>query len=766
MSLSLSSNGPPSDTSTTQIGPSTKQQQIRKPADLQITAEHILQEAYEFKDNPIKQTDHRIADLEELHDFQRRKRTEHENALRRNRFSFGEWLRYAQFEIDQHDYPRARSVFERALEVDETNVSVWVRYIQCELKGKNVNHARNLLQRSVRILPRVDKLWYLYVTIEESLANVIAVRQVFENWLQWKPGYEVWLHYIQFEERYGEFDNCRLIFEKFVVVFPKADTWIQWANFEKVHGDDVNVFNVYKLAVESLFAAASKNGANGRLEGKILVSWIQWEVTKKHWKRIEKLYRYARDTLSESDLLEVQSKYAKFQRQFGDKESLEASTLTKRKVKYENELQSNPYSYEIWWDYLNVIEEHPNTAEIDLKQAFDRVIHTVPEPSASKSDWLPWIYIWLRYISWEEVSNKNIDEARTLFRDLLDVIPHKKFTFAKVWIKFAEFETRQGDLITARKILGRSMGVCPNAIIMKFYISLEIKLKEFDRVRMIYNKLIESFSNVVGYWLEYANLETNLGDDPRAKAIYDLAIVEPTLPDESKIILLNQYIQLQLESHRFTEARNLYERLIIITNEDLKTVIKGCLFELKIPSQQQINEYAQEVEHSDDPDPVFQFHISDDAKTRVRQKFESSILKAKENGDNERRVMLLEALRRFERKHGDESTVSKVESRLPKIVTTVQEMENGGKEEYEEFEFPDDILETAKEVESFTAKFASQVEADDDEQDGTEEQETISEGEDHQSNSLKRRFEADFDEEDSENANIAPAKRFMSRFEE
>ena len=35
----------------------------------------------------------------------------------------------------------------------------------------------------------------------------------------------------------------------------------------------------------------------------------------------------------------------------------------------------------------------------------------------------------------------------------LELVPHKKFTFAKVWIMYAHFEIRQKNLTKARKIL-------------------------------------------------------------------------------------------------------------------------------------------------------------------------------------------------------------------------------------------------------------------------------------------------------------------------
>ena len=48
---------------------------------------------------------------------------------------------------------------------------------------------------------------------------------------------------------------------------------------------------------------------------------------------------------------------------------------------------------------------------------------------------------------------KDFERARQVYKACLEIIPHKAFTFAKVWILFAHFEIRQLDLAAARKIL-------------------------------------------------------------------------------------------------------------------------------------------------------------------------------------------------------------------------------------------------------------------------------------------------------------------------
>lgn len=45
-----------------------------------------------------------------------------------------------------------------------------------------------------------------------------------------------------------------------------------------------------------------------------------------------------------------------------------------------------------------------------------------------------------------------------VYRACLDVIPHKSFTFAKIWLMLAKFEVRHKDLQAARKVLGQVRG--------------------------------------------------------------------------------------------------------------------------------------------------------------------------------------------------------------------------------------------------------------------------------------------------------------------
>jgi crooked neck len=63
----------------------------------------------------------------------------------------------------------------------------------------------------------------------------------------------------------------------------------------------------------------------------------------------------------------------------------------------------------------------------------------------------------------------------------LKLIPHRKFTFAKLWLLAAKLELRQHRLEAARKILGMSLGLAPKDKVFKEYIEIERIMGKIDR---------------------------------------------------------------------------------------------------------------------------------------------------------------------------------------------------------------------------------------------------------------------------------------------
>ena len=122
-----------------------------------------------------------------------------------------------------------------------------------------------------------------------------------------------------------------------------------------------------------------------------------------------------------------------------------------------------------------------------------------------------YIYIWINYALFEELTAKDMERTRQVYTTAMNQIPHKIFTFAKMWLMYCHFEIRQLELTQARKILGNAIGMCPKTKLYRGYIELELELREFGRARILYEKFLEFNPSNCTTWIKYAELESILG---------------------------------------------------------------------------------------------------------------------------------------------------------------------------------------------------------------------------------------------------------------
>ncbi|KPI41875.1 Pre-mRNA-splicing factor clf1 [Cyphellophora attinorum] len=636
-------------------------------APVQISAEQLLREAVDRQETGLQAPTQRFADLEELHEFQGRKRKEFEDYVRRNRINMNNWMRYAQWELEQKEYRRARSIFERALDVDSTSVVLWIRYVEAEMKTRNINHARNLLDRAVTILPRIDKLWYKYVYMEETLGNIAGTRQVFERWMSWEPDENAWMAYVKLEKRYGEYDRARAIFERFTVVHPETRNWIKWAKFEEENGTSELVRDVFGIAVETL--------GDDFMDEKLFIAYARYEAKLKEYERARAIYKYALDRLPRSRSAALHKSYTTFEKQFGNREGVEDVVLSKRRVQYEDELKSDPRNYDIWFD-LARLEETGGDVE-RVRDVYERAIAQIPA-SPEKRGWRRYIYLWIFYAIWEEVINQDPDRARQIYQECLKIIPHKKWTFAKIWLAKAQFEIRQNQLQAARKTLGQAIGMCPKDKLFRGYIDLEKQLFEFLRCRTLFEKQIEWNPENGQAWIQFAELERTLDDAERARAIYELAINQPSI--DMPELVWKAYIDFEEEEEAYERARALYERLLTKTNH-VKVWINYARFEINVPDEGDTGE----------EDGV----VSDAAKARARAVFQRAHDLFRDKDLKEERVDLLNAWKSFEEAQGTPADVEKIEKQMPRKERKRRRIEEDRFEEYIDYIFPSDDKQAA-----------------------------------------------------------------------
>ncbi|KAG8011516.1 Crooked neck-like protein 1 [Nibea albiflora] len=609
----------------------------KAPAEVQITAEQLLREAkereLELLPPPPKQ---KITDEEELNDYKLKKRKGFEDNIRKNRTVISNWIKYAQWEESLKEIQRARSIYERALDVDHRNITLWLKYAEMEMKSRQVNHARNIWDRAITILPRVNQFWYKYTYMEEMLGNVAGCRQAFERWMEWEPDEQAWHSYINFELRYKE-------------------NWIKYARFEEKHGYIAHSRKVYERAVEFF--------GEEHVDENLFVAFAKFEETQKEFERVRVIYKYALDRIPKHQAQELFKYYTMFEKKFGDRRGIEDVIVSKRRFQYEEEVKANPHNYDAWFDYLRLVE---NDADPDtVREVYERAIANMP-PIQEKRHWKRYIYLWINYALYEELEVKDPDRTRQVYQACLDLIPHKKFTFAKIWLLYAQFEIRQKNLQGARKVMGTAIGKCPKNKLLKGYIELELQLREFDRCRKLYEKYLEFSPENCTTWIKFAELETILGDMERARGIFELAIGQPRL--DMPEVLWKSYIDFEIEQEEFGNTRNLYKRLLQRT-QHVKVWISYAKFELSI----------------DGPDRL----------QRCRQIFEEANKSMRNCEEKEERLMLLESWRDFEKEFGSESTMERVRKLLPEKVKkrrklTAEDGSDAGWEEYYDYIFPED----------------------------------------------------------------------------
>lgn len=287
------------------------------------------------------------------------------------------------------------------------------------------------------------------------------------------------------------------------------------------------------------------------------------------------------------------------------------------------------------------------------------------------------------YAVYEETVSKDISRTRQIYQECIRLLPHKTFTFAKVWLQAAQFELRQGNLTGARKLLGTSIGMCPKAKLFRGYIELEMKLFEFGRCRTLYQKYLEWNPTNAATWIKFAELERGLDDLERARAIFELAVDEPML--DFPELVWKAYIDFEEEEGEYEKTRQLYERLLQKTDH-VKVWISWAQFEIGVPD-------TEEAETGDDAETQ---QISEQAKSRARKIFERAHKTMKDKDLKEDRVALLNAWKSFEMTHGSAEDIENIDKQMPRKVKKRRKLDDDSFEEYLEYVFPADDEAQAK----------------------------------------------------------------------
>ena len=665
-----------------------------------------MREAKERQEDDFKPPQRTIADAEELAEYRLQKRKEFEDLIRRVYWNESVWVKYARWEESQKDFARARSVWERALDHNYRSASLWLKYAEMEMSHRFVNHARNVWDRAVTLLPRVDQFWYKYVHMEEMMGQVANARLIFERWMKWEPDHNGWNAYIRMETRYEEWDRVRAIYERYVQCHPSVKAYVRWAKFEMGLGEVARCRAVYEAATERMAREPDADQLYAR--------FAEFETMCKEHERARGIYKYALDNLPKEKARKVYQSFMLFEKQYGDREAIEDVVVGKKRVQYEEAVRADPTDYDAWFDYARM-EEAAGDVE-KTREVYERAIACVPPSSSEKRYWRRYIYLWIKYALFEELDAKDPERTREVYRECLKIIPHKAFSFSKIWILAANFEIRQKRLSAARKILGTAVGLAPKGKIFKHYIDAEMRLGNVDRCRALHEKALEHAPHDAGAWVAFADLERSLGETERVRAVYELAIAQPAL--DMPELLWKSFIDFEIDEGERARTRALFERLLDRT-QHVKVWLSYAQFEAEpMARAARRAKEAEEAEEAEEGAEAAKEAAEKAAKAaareaeaadpeeapasraeRARGVYERALRSLKESQPEakEERVMLLEAWRAHEQSSGDggDERAAAVEKKMPRRVKRKRPIytEDGapaGQEEFYDYIFPEE----------------------------------------------------------------------------
>lgn len=113
------------------------------------------------------------------------------------------------------------------------------------------------------------------------------------------------------------------------------------------------------------------------------------------------------------------------EKQHGDKQRIEDVILSKRRFQYEEELKEDPRNYDVWFDYIKLEEQSKNAKR--TREIYERAVEQVP-PANEKRFWERYIYLWISYAIYEELTAK----VRATFASSLYILCDELLTYIPV----------------------------------------------------------------------------------------------------------------------------------------------------------------------------------------------------------------------------------------------------------------------------------------------------------------------------------------------
>ena len=649
------------------------------------------------------------------------------------------WIKYTEMELKNKFINHARNIFDRAVTLLPRIDQLWLKYSYMEEISGAIDQAMQVFERWMSWEPD-EAAWIAYIKFYIRHNEVDRARSIYERYITIHATPNAFLKYAKWEEKIGQIQFARIIYEKALQVLGTSSSSTTTTND---NNNNNTVTNMDLVLAFARFEEKCEELDRARVIYKFAIDQQQLQQQQEQEEeRIGTGSGSKRKRLNDVFALDdvngnrnkLKREYLAFEKRHGSTAHIEHAILETRRGVYQQAIEKDQYDYDAWFDLCRLeerafdeISSSSSSSSTAIQNALNRV-RTVYEAAIAqvplvneKRYWKRYIYLWVFYVVWEELTsnakttandyshtNKNnnnvnvtstdensVERVRGIYQRCLGVIPHKKFTFGKIWVMAAHFEVRQKDMFAARKLLGRCIGMCGKPCVFRAYIELELQLGEVDRCRAIYTKYLELMPESNVAWLSYIKLETDIGEVERARALYHLAVEQPALEMPENI--WKSYIDFEKGLCEYKKVRSLYE-MLLNQSKHVRVFLSYATFEMEIPS----------IDHDgeNDKDENDNSVASTSGIERARRVYRRAEAYFKDTNSRPDRVEVLEHWVNAERLALEQQLigasredVSAVEAKLPRKIKVRRPMvdedghsaADGRMEEFYEYSFPEDV---------------------------------------------------------------------------
>lgn len=448
------------------------------------------------------------------------------------------WYKFAYMEEMLGNLEGAREVFDRWMKW-EPEETVWYSFIKFEQRYKQWDRIRHIYARLLSIHPSVSN-WIKWAEFEESRGSLEEARSIFEkslDLLEDSPDLEprLFISFAKFETRQKEIDRARAIFYLGMERFPAhlaPALQHSHAQFEREWGDSAAAIDSVILQKRRVqYAAKAEN------EPYNYDNWFDWIRLEEELLEIDYVHESSVFERSSNNDSRFESIREIFERAIAQVPPSTTEKLHWKRYIYiwlfystfEEAVAKNreralgvlqtalrliphgTFTFTKIWNHL--AEFQLRSGDFGLaRKAFGQAIGLSTINGSKK----PKPSIFSKYIQME-LDLREFDRARSLYERWLTLDPERSAT----WARFAELERLLLDDDRALAILDiacnqESLDI--PELVWKAAIDLEFEAGDLERVRDLYERLLERSRNHLKVWVSYANMEVATDQDAQDKS--------------------------------------------------------------------------------------------------------------------------------------------------------------------------------------------------------------------------------------------------------